>query len=148
MLEGQLLFHTICSAYQRTINDILGSGAAIFVHPTLDVIRKISERTGIELIRGETLDEAFENLLKILEESGYVEGARVEKLGPEKYKLYIQKCPFAKVAHSTLNIRGCICLYPLLALAIYEEYTGKRVKLNPSEFTEEGTITIIEGAES
>jgi hypothetical protein len=99
---------------------------------------------GIDLIKGETINEAFKNYSKMLRGSGLVKNAQFERLGPEKYVLHIDKCIYAKVIHAALKPKNLTCRYALIAMAILEKFTGKKAKLTNSEFLQGGTRTIIE----
>jgi len=137
------LFHGILFAYQKATSDILGSGTAVFAHPILDIIRKISERTGINLVEGKDLDKVFENFARILPTSGVAKGVRFEKLADEKYVLHIDECAWARHIHSELKPEDVTCPLALLAMAVFEEITGKRVKLAHSKYMSDGTKTTI-----
>jgi hypothetical protein len=81
-LKVELLFHVIPFSYQRVVRDILHEGSEIFIHPTLSVIRKVSDKLGIDLEKGETIDEVFETYSKMLQSSGLMKETRFRKLGP------------------------------------------------------------------
>jgi hypothetical protein len=51
-LNVPALFHAILFAYQKKLNEVLGSGEAIFVHPVLETICKIDRKSGLSVIRG------------------------------------------------------------------------------------------------
>jgi phosphoribosylaminoimidazole (AIR) synthetase len=65
-LNVSALLHTILFAYQKKLNEVLGSGEAIFVHPVLATISKIDKKSGLSVIRGGSLAEVFENFAKDL----------------------------------------------------------------------------------
>jgi hypothetical protein len=138
------LFHTILFAYQKSLRDILGSGQAIFVHPVIETLRKINEERQVNLIEGKNIEEAFENLSKLLVQSGTVKVARFEKLGTNKYKYYIDGCILARPVHKLLNPEDVTCPPAILAMSIFEEVTGRKVKFAESKYSVEGTETIIE----
>ena len=82
--RAELLFHSLLFSYQKVIRNILGSGSAVFVHPLLDAIRKTSSLMGFDLIKGETIDEAFESYSKILRDSGPSRRCSIRKAWPRK----------------------------------------------------------------
>ena len=143
-LKAELLFHVLLFSYQKVVRDILKTGSAIFVHPTLNAITEVSDKMGIDLIKGETVDEVFENYSKMLVGSGLVKGARFEKISPGKYMLNIDRCIYAKTIHAALKPKCSTCRYALVAMAILEKLSGRKAKLADSEFLEEGTKTVIE----
>jgi hypothetical protein len=93
------LYHCVFFAYQRAVHEILGSGSVIFVSPVLDTIRKIGARTGINPTESKSIDEAFENLSRAFEGSGFVRKYRFEKLGPNKFVLHVDGCLWASHIH-------------------------------------------------
>ena len=102
--EVGTLFHGILFAYQKSMRDILGTGAAVFVHPILDVIKKINKTANVNSIKGDNLDEVFENLSKVMPTTGLVRGFQFEKIAPEKYVLHVGGCVWAPHIHAMLNL--------------------------------------------
>lgn len=142
-IDMPTFFHTILFAYQKRLKDILGSGEAVFVHPILETINLIEKKKGLNLIQGKTLDEIYENFSKQLEKSKVVKKAWFEKLGLEKYMLNIEGCAFAEPAHDLLKPKDVACPFALMAMAIFQSVVGKKVKVTDSEFTSDGTKTLI-----
>jgi len=138
------LLHGILFAYQKTTKDMLGTGAAIFVHPVLNIIREISKRSGVNLIKGGNIDEVFENLSNVMPTTGLVKGFRFEKLSLDTYILHIDECFWAPHIHSELKPKDVICPYALVAMSIFEEVSKRKVKVADSEYTEKGCRTRIE----
>ena len=137
------IFHGILFAYQKATANILGSGAAVFVHPILDIIKKISDRIGINLINSNDLDEVFDNFSKVMPTSGLVKGFRFEKVNDQTYILHVERCAWAKHIHSELKPEDVTCPYALMAMAVFETVTKEKVKLASSKYEEEGTLTTI-----
>src|SRR4030067_2803244 len=96
LCDAEILFHVLLFAYAKTVRDILATGHEILIHPTLNLLREISEKEGIELIKGKTVDEAFERFSSMVKYSALVKELQFEKLGPEKYMLHVDKCIYAK----------------------------------------------------
>ena len=146
LCDAEILFHVLLFAYAKTVRDIMKTGQVVLVHPTLNLLREISEKEGIELIKGKTVDEAFERFSSMVKDSGLVKEVQFEKLGPEKYMLHVDKCIYAKRLHQSLKplCKDATCRYALIAMAILEKFCKNNAKLNPSDFTPEGTNTIIE----
>jgi hypothetical protein len=136
--------HGILFAYQKAMKDILGTGGAIFVHPVLDIIKVINERSGVNLIEGENIDEVFENLSRTMETAGLVKEFRFEKIAPNKYVLHVDGCVWAPHIHKELKPEGVTCSYALMSMAIFEKVLGGKVKVADSEYLENGTKTRIE----
>ena len=137
------LFHTILFAYQKKLNEVLGSGEAIFVHPVLETINRIDKEKGLHSIRGKTLQEVFDNFAKDLMASKAVAKAHFEKTGPESYMFHVEGCYFASHVHDLLKPKDVVCPLALVAMAIYQSVTGKKAQLTESEFTPDGCKTRI-----
>jgi len=75
----------------------------------METIKKISEEYQIELIKGESVGEAFDNLSKLLVQSGMVRIAKFEKLGADKYKWCIDGCIFGNSIHKLLSPKDVTC---------------------------------------
>ena len=138
------LLHGILFAYQNSVKEILGTGATIFVHPVLDIIQTINEKTGINMIKGNDIDEVFTNLSAIILTSGMVNGVRFEKLDPKKYILHVEGCVWAPHIHEELKPSDVVCPYGLIAMSIFQKTTKTKVRVADSEYTKDGTNTIIE----
>jgi len=126
------LLHGILFAYQKTVKNILGTGAAIFVHPVLNIIK------------GRNIDEVFENLSKIMPTTGIMKEFRFEKFAPTKYILHVDGCVWAPHIHEELKPRDVACPFALIAMSIFEEVLKGKVKVADSEYTKNGNKTIIE----
>ena len=138
------LLHGILFAYQKSMKEILGTGATIFVHPVLEIIRTISEKSGVNLIKGNDIDEVFENLSKIMPTSGIMKNFRFEKLGPERYVLHVEGCAWAPHIHAELKPSDVVCPFALISMSIFEKITKNKVRVADSEYFKDGTTTIIE----
>ncbi|MBC7131459.1 hypothetical protein H5T51_09690 [Candidatus Bathyarchaeota archaeon] len=138
------VFHTVLFAYQKALKDVLGSGHAALVPPVLTVIKKINEEYHVNLAEGETLNEAFDNLSRILVDTGIASAVSFEKLGGNCYKFIINDCVFADPTHRLLQPEDVTCPLAILAMVVYEKISGKKTKFTYSKYTEKGTETIIE----
>jgi len=143
----ELLSHLLLFAYQKTLRNLCVLPYTYLTHLVLESMKKISEEAKISFIKGKNLEEAFENYISMLKKSGLVENAQVEKLDLDGYRLHIDGCIYAKHIHPILNPKDLTCRFAFMAMMIYEKFSGKKVKLTDSEFTEKGTTTIIEPAE-
>jgi hypothetical protein len=146
LCDVEILFHILLFIHKRIIQDILGTGAAVFEHPTFDALRKVLEKEGMDLVNGETVEEALKDYSRTLQGSGLVEEVRFEKLGSNRYMLHIDKCVYAKRLHRCLKpfLEGQTCRYALLATAIFQKFYGRQPEVAPSDFFEEGTKTLIQ----
>ena len=138
------LLHGILFAYQKSVKEIMGTGAAIFVHPVLDIVQTIQEKTGVNLIKGADIDEVFANLSEIMPTSGIIRGFRFEKLGPKKYILHVEGCFYAPHIHEELKPSDVVCPLALIAMSIFQETAKAKVRVADSEYTTDGSKTIIE----
>ncbi|MEM3880999.1 MAG: hypothetical protein QXD19_04555, partial [Candidatus Bathyarchaeia archaeon] len=62
MLDIGTLLHNLLFAYEKAVKEVVGSGKAVFIHPTLEILKKIDEKRGLGLMKGKNLDEAWSNL--------------------------------------------------------------------------------------
>lgn len=142
--EVGTLLHGMLFAYQKSAKDILGTGSAIFVHPVLDIIKRISKRTGVNLIKGRNIDEVFGNLSEVMPTTGIMKEFRLEELAPKRYILHVNGCVWAPHIHEELKPRDVTCPFALIVMAIFEEVLEGKVKVADSEYYKNGTTTIIE----
>jgi hypothetical protein len=145
LCDVEILFHILLFVHKAVIHDILGTGAAVFEHPTYNALKAVLEKEGITLAKGENLKEALDNYARMLEKSGLVKKVWFEQPDSDGYILHIDGCVYAKRLHSCLKpfLKGQSCRYALLAAAIFQKFHGSKPKLEPSIFTEEGTKTRI-----
>ena len=143
-LDAGALFHCLLFAYQKAVKEILGSGCSVFVHPTLDLLKKIDMKRNLNLIKGKNLDETWRNLSEFFLKANLVKEFSFRKTGPRKYVLRVNGCLWARHIHEELKPKDVTCPYALIAMAAFEKATGKRVKLADSKYLKEGTETIIE----
>lgn len=114
-----MMFHILLFIHKGIVQDILGSGAAIFEHPTFDALRKVLEKDGIDFAKGETVEEALNYYSRTLQDSGLVKEARFEEVGSNRYVLHIDKCVYAKRLHTCLKpfLKNQTCRYGLFAFS-------------------------------
>lgn len=136
LCQVETMFHILLFIYKGIVQDILGSGATIFEHPTFDALRKVLEKEDIDFAKGVTVEEALNYYSRVLQDSGLVKEARFEEVGSNRYVLHIDKCVYAKCLHTCLKpfLKNQTCQYGLLALAIFQKFYGGKVKVAPSDF--------------
>jgi hypothetical protein len=81
MLDIATMFHSLLFAYQKSVKELLGSGSAIFVHPTIETLNKIEKKRGLNLFQGKSLDEVYANLSNFFLKTGVVKEFTFEKVG-------------------------------------------------------------------
>ena len=139
------LLHTILFAYQKSVRDILGSGAAIFVQPVLTTVNLLHEKFNIPIIQGQNIEEVMENYAKLLMSSGLVKSATVEKLPQEGYVFRIEGCtlnPNGEV-HELLKPEDVTCPLALVAQAIYSKASGKKIAATDTIYKRDLAVTEI-----
>jgi len=144
MLDIGTLFHNLLFAYEKAVKEILGSGKAVFVHPTLEILKKIDEKRGSRLMEGENLEEAWTNLSNFFSQGNVVKEFSFKKIGPEKYVLRVDGCIWASHIHEELSPKDVTCPFALIAMSIFQKFTSKKVKVTESAYFKKGTETIIE----
>jgi hypothetical protein len=131
-------------AYQKSNREILGSGEKTLIHPMLATLELVYNKQKIDLTKGKTLDEVFDNFAKELEKTGYVKGVHFEKTQPLKYIFHIDNCRFAPHVHDLLHPKDITCPFAIMAETLFQKVTAKEVRANDSNFTKTGQKTIIE----
>lgn len=144
MFDVAALFHCLFFAYQKTVEKVLGSGSAIFVHPTLEFLAKIDEKRGLNLIKGKSVEETWDNLSRFFLKSGVVKEYSFKEVGAEKYVLRMDGCVWARHVHGELKPKDSTCPLALVAMAAFAKVTGRKVRVADSEYFVEGTETVIE----
>jgi len=81
MLDIATMFHSLLFAYQKSVKELLGSGSAIFVHPTIETLNKIEKKRGLNLFQGKSLDEVYANPSNFFLKTGVVKEFTFEKVG-------------------------------------------------------------------
>jgi hypothetical protein len=109
----------------------------------LATLNKIDAEEKINTIRGDTLEEIFDNFAKDLMASQTVEKAWFVKNGPENFPFHLDGCAFAKHTHDLLKPTDVVCPLALIVMSIFQNNTGKTVKLTESEFSPKGCNTFI-----
>lgn len=137
------LFHSILFAYQKNLKAVLGSGEAIFVEPVLKTMEKLDKDKGINSLKGKSIDETLVNFAKDLVASQAVTKASFEKVGEVDYTFCVDGCIFANHVHDLLAPKDVVCPLALVAMSIYQSVTNVKVKLIESEFTSDGSRTLI-----
>lgn len=137
------LFHGLLFAYQKATKEMLGSGWEAFVHPTLEILARIDERSGSRLVRAKSLEEAMGSFSDMLLRLKAVKKICFEKIGKDKYLLKIDGCAWAKHVHEELKPKDVTCPLALVVMAIYKRYTGNKVEETESKYFAEGTETVI-----
>ncbi len=138
-----MFMHEILFAYQKSMREILGSGSAVFLHPTLDIINRINKEARKNLTEGNDLQEIFGILSKAFLNSGIVEEFRFEKIAPKKYVLHVNGCIWAPHIHKRLKPKELICPFALIAMALFQDIQKCKVKTVDSEYLENGSRTEI-----
>jgi hypothetical protein len=147
MMDLATLFHSLLFAYQKSVKELLGSGSAIFVHPMIETLNNVERKRGLNLLKGKSLDEAYTNLSNFFLKTGVVKEFTFQKVDSEKYVLKVDGCIWASHIHEELKPKDVTCPYALLAMAVFEKVTGRKVKVTDSIYLQTGTETIIEALE-
>jgi len=142
--DALALLHSMLTAYQLALMEILGSGQAVFVQPVLTNFAKINEMSGVKFAQTEDIDETFQNLSDIFKSARLLQGFHLEKLSEKKYMVHVDGCVWASHLHKKLASQGFPCVYALMAMSIFQTKTVGKVKIVTSEFLEDGSKTLIE----
>ena len=142
--EGIAVFmHELLFAYQKTMKDILGPGATVFLQPTLNIINKINKQAKNSLSENKNINEVFDALAKSFLNSEIVKEFRFEQITSAKYVLHIRGCVWAPHIHENLKPKELTCPFALIAMAVYEKVTKTKVNPADSEYFKDGSRTEI-----
>jgi hypothetical protein len=145
MLDIATLFHSLLFAYQKSMKEILGTGDAILFHPVIEAFTKLERGKGLRIsLQKESLDEALTNFSKFLSETGVVKEYAFQKTDQNKYVLKVNGCMWATRIHKELKMEDVICPFALMSMAIFQQVTGKKVKVVDSRYNPTGSETMIE----
>jgi hypothetical protein len=147
LLDVATLFHSMLVAYQIALENILGTGRAVFVGPILENFVKINEATGVHMVARQSLDAALQKLCETIKASGLVKDFRLEKLGVRKYIAHVDGCIWAPEIHKNLGPKDLTCPFALMSKSLVQAHSGNRIKCVVSECHEKGTRTRIETME-
>ena len=137
------LFHGLLFAYQKATKEILGSGCEVFLHPTLEILEKISGAGDPQLSTCENLEEAVNAFSNMLHKANVVENLSLTKIEPERYLLKVQGCAWARHIHRQLEPKDVTCPMALVVMAMFKKCIGDKVEETESHYLEDGTETEI-----
>lgn len=143
-LDVAALFHSILSAYRRTLRDLVGDAVtSTIAYRTIPIIESIIEKSSPELTNTDNTDDALKKFADLLVVSKLVSEDHLEKDG-EKCVLDIGRCVFAEHVHSMLSPKDVTCPWAIIAMSMVQKISKQIVMLSLSEFSPLGTMTPIE----
>jgi hypothetical protein len=144
-LTSEELSHLLLFTSRMATPGVLSKGDTVSIEPILKRIEEIAEMTGVNLVEGDDVDKAFEDYTRLLIDSELAGEAEFTKLGPRKYEIRIEGCPFTEEMHPTpAKLKDVTCRHALVAMAILGKFCEGKVGIGESEFLEMGTKTVIE----
>ena len=144
MLDIGTLLHNLLFSYQKSLKNILGTGAEIFVDPTINLLLNMDQENNLKIVNSNTLEEALTNFGTFLEKSGVVKECNWKKTEEEKYVFNVRECVWAKHIHKTIQPKDVVCPFGLVAMALYKKYTKGTVNNRESKYLYNGTETALE----
>jgi len=138
-----LVFHSIITSYQKTIREALGyTDSAI-----LNLADCLSEN--VPLGNVDVAKLGFEGLIDIMAER--IENMKLGRVVLVKqdeghYLFRFEHCVWAEANHKNMMKRDVTCPMALIAMALYQDATGKKVYVADSEYLRDGTVTSIRPA--
>lgn len=139
-----VLFHSSFFAFEQSHGKITGSSSRAILQQIVRVMPKILEKEGQPVINESlTLEENMAHFRDYLSNKELIGNVNFEKEG-DIFKLEIDGCAVAKSGvHEILDPRKSTCPYAIAAAAMIFYLTGKNLTIEDSEFTEDGTKTVL-----
>lgn len=148
MMDIGTIFHNLFFAYQKSMKNILQSGAEIFVDPTINILHKIEEEDNLKLVNSNSLEDALQNFADFLVKSKAVGSCTYKKLGEDKYVFKVEDCIWANYIHKMLEPKDVVCPYGLVAMSLYKKFKGCTINNRESTYYSNGTETVLEPLET
>jgi hypothetical protein len=110
---------------------------------TLPTIEKVLDKATPEIMKAKDLDDALQKFAVLIVNSGFVRSAKITK-NDQKYVFDLDGCLFADHIHNLLNPKDVTCPWAITAMSLARKFSGRDVKVAPSEITPSGMKTPIE----
>ena len=135
-----LVFHGIISSYQKAIRETLGNSDAAILN-LVDYLCENMPLKGVDVSK-----LGFEELVGVL--SSQVDNMGLgkvvlEKKGQNSYLFRYEQCVWAELCHQGVKVYDVPCPWALIAMALFQASTGKKVFVADSEYLSDGTVTKI-----
>ena len=137
------LLHGILSAYQKTLSKIgIGEGPGAITEEAITIVESLIGQISPKLVEAGNTEEALKKLTDQLMASEVVQIANITKDG-RNYVLDIDGCVFAKNLHPALKPIDITCPWAIIAMAVTQRASNRKVMINPSHYNPLGTTTLI-----
>jgi len=137
------IFHRVLFGYQKVMRDAMGHDPAqTLAHLCMLIISDLTEKISPELLAAKLPDEALGRIADLLNASQKIT-VKIEKRNPD-HVLHCEGCAYAPNVHNTLMPRDVTCPWAVFAMALFQDITKCKVKMNASEFTSSGSKTVIQ----
>lgn len=148
LLEVGTLYHSLLFSYQRALKRHGGTGANIYIHPTINHLLEMDEQGGLKLDESKTFEEAVLAFTDFLKRSKIVKNCTLQKTGEGRYIFRVEGCIWSGKVHTRqVSLNDVTCPYAIVAMALYKKYNGFISNENESEYFHDGTETILEPAQ-
>ena len=144
MMDIGTILHNLFFSYQKSLRNTLGTGAEVFVDPTINLLLNIEEEDRLKLVSSRNLEEALKNFGDFLVKSKVVKSYGIEKTGKEKYAFKIKECVWDRHIHKTIEPKDVVCPFGMVAMALYKKFTGNTVNESESTYYSNGSETTLE----
>jgi hypothetical protein len=142
MLDIGTILHNLFFSYQKSLKNVLGTGAEVFVDPT--ILLSIEEEDRLKLVSSKCLDEALRTFGDFLVKSRVIQSYDVEKTDEERYAFRVNGCVWARHIHKTIAPKDVVCPFGLVAMSLYKKFTGNTVNERESNYYSNGSETALE----
>ncbi|MBA7534968.1 hypothetical protein ES705_27218 [subsurface metagenome] len=137
------LFHVGVFTLQQGIDETLGKiGFNDYIFPAIKESMETAEKLGIEPIVGENIEDFGKRFVELLKTSLLVDNASLKKRPDGSYVFSLDNCFMARSAHQVAGTKG-VCPMAMVMAAMIEKYTNEEIRVEYSNLTPNGSITII-----
>ncbi|HIH44322.1 MAG TPA: hypothetical protein HA257_04340 [Candidatus Methanoperedenaceae archaeon] len=138
------LFHSSFFAFEQAHGRITGTASRAILQQIVRVMPKILEKEGQPVInKSLTLEENMAHFRDYIHNEELIENVNFEN-NDDMFNIEIKGCTVAKSGvHEILDPKKSTCPYAIVAAAMIFYLTGKNLTIEDSEFTKDGTKTLL-----
>ena len=141
------VLHGITFGYEKSAKELLGTPALFkYVVPrTYEFIDRMMTMSGFDMNQFENLSlpDAMKEFMKMAEKIGMAEKIKVDWESDKSFTIESVNCSTAQVRSvmTKEELTNAICPWAIIIASIANKITGKKLKMEPSEFNEIGAKT-------
>lgn len=138
------LLHHIVFSYEQAYEKLIGTASRAILQELVKGLEWTFETGDFgKISKSNSLHENVSAFIDQLNSSGYFENIRLEYMS-NSYLLEIQKCIFTQKYPHSSNLKKHVCPFAILAAAVIHYSNGGLLRINETDFNEDGSRTVIE----